>query len=343
MSMKDTFSPKERLARVFAQKDVERPPVICPGGMMNAAIVEVMNATGNTLPDAHSDWRLMSALAGDVYRLTGFENIGLPFCMTVEAEALGSSVDFGSLKCEPKIVREKYASADSVEFRPAHVITESPRAGMVIQSVAALSKARPDVPVIGSVTGPVSTAASIIDPMTFLKELGKNREGAHRVLDYVSGALIEYARLLVDNGASAISIADPTATGEILGPRKFAEYAVPYLNAVADAVHAAGIPVIIHICGDVGPVTPHLKLLRYDAVSVDSVVNLRALKDELDGVPVMGNISTYLLEFGKREDVRNSTARLVENKIDIIAPACGLSTSTPLENITALTSAVSGT
>jgi [methyl-Co(III) methanol-specific corrinoid protein]:coenzyme M methyltransferase len=32
--------------------------------------------------------------------------------------------------------------------------------------------------------------------------------------------------------------------------------------------------------------------------------------------------------------------QLVEEGVDIIAPACGLSTSTPLENIRALTGAV---
>lgn len=95
--MKNELSPKERLLRTFEKKTVDRPPVICPGGMMNAAIVEIMNSTGHTLPMAHHDDRLMSSLAKDVQNQTGFENFGIPFCMTVEAEVLGSEIDYGSL------------------------------------------------------------------------------------------------------------------------------------------------------------------------------------------------------------------------------------------------------
>lgn len=338
--MSDTFSPKERLIRTLGQQPVERPPVICPGGMMNAAIVDVMNAGGHTLPAAHSDWRLMSSLAADVQQLTGFENIGIPFCMTVEAEALGSEINFGTLECEPKIARERFGGVETVEYLPRGAVAGSPRAGVVIQSVAELSKRYPDIPVIGSVTGPVSTAASIVDPMTFLKQLRKNRATAHRVMDYVTGQLSDYARLLADNGASAIAIADPTATGEILGPRFFEEFAVPYLNGLTAAVHELGVPVIIHICGDVNMVKPMLAKLGGDGLSVDAMVSLKKLKAELDGATVMGNVSTYLLQSGEEDVVQRAAQKLKTGGIDIIAPACGLSTSTPLRNIKALTRAV---
>jgi len=338
--MSDVFSPKERLIRVLNGDKIDRPPVICPGGMMNSAIVEVMKSTGHTLPAAHSDWRLMRDLAADVHALTQFENIGIPFCMTIEAEALGSEINFGTLECEPKIQREAYASVEDVRYLPRDAVAKYPRAGEVIESVSALTAANPDVPVIGSVTGPVSVAASIVDPMIFLKQLRKNKESAHRVMNYVTGQLIEYARLLADNGASAISIADPTATGEILGPRLFDEYAVSYLNRLTDAVHEMGVPVIVHICGDVNMVKGGLEKLSGDAISVDAMVLLRRLKNDLGGRVVMGNVSTYLLEFGPYEKVRTAAKNLVEHEIDIIAPACGLSTSTPLENIKAMTGQV---
>lgn len=54
-----------------------------------------------------------------------------------------------------------------------------------------------------------------VDPIPFLKELRKNPAEAHRVVDYASNHIIELARLMVESGASVITIADPTATGEI--------------------------------------------------------------------------------------------------------------------------------
>ena len=45
----DVLSPKERLLRSLKGEAVDRAPVICPGGMMNSAIVDVMKNHGNVL------------------------------------------------------------------------------------------------------------------------------------------------------------------------------------------------------------------------------------------------------------------------------------------------------
>ena len=62
------LTERTRLNAVLARDTVHRPPVICPGGMMNAAIVEIMQESGHTLPAAHIDPELMAALAADVTR-----------------------------------------------------------------------------------------------------------------------------------------------------------------------------------------------------------------------------------------------------------------------------------
>jgi [methyl-Co(III) methanol-specific corrinoid protein]:coenzyme M methyltransferase len=334
------ISPRERLLRVLSKQIVDRPPVICPGGMMNAAIVDIMNITGHTLPQAHHNNRLMAELAQDVHVNTGFENIGIPFCMTVEAEVIGSEIDYGTLACEPKIVREVYSSVKSVVFKDYDQLLKSGRIAAVAQAGYQLVRQHPDVPVLGNLTGPISTTASIIDPMIFLKELRKDPQNAHRVLNYVSEFLSRYARQMIDHGVNIFSIGDPTATGEILGPKVFAEYAVPYLNKVIDSIHAAGGQVIVHICGEIKAVRHLLPQLHGDAISTDALVNLRALKNDYPELTVMGNLSTYLLETGTADHVVEQTERLVRDGIDIISPACGLSTATVLTKIQAMTNSV---
>jgi [methyl-Co(III) methanol-specific corrinoid protein]:coenzyme M methyltransferase len=336
----DIFSPKERLLRTLNKQGAERPPVVCPGGMMNAAIVDVMRKTGHALPEAHHDAGLMEGLARDVSAETGFENFGLPFCMTIEAESLGSDVDFGSLTCEPKIAREPFASVDAVNFFPKASILKNKRAEAVINAASALSKKHPDTPVIGSITGPISLAASLVDPMTFLKDLRKKNEMAHKVINYVTEQLIEYAKLIALNGAAVISIADPTATGEILGPKLFQEFAVRYINKIVEEVQKTGVPVIVHICGDVKMVRNHLAEIQGKAISVDAMVNLHKLKEEFPALTTMGNLSTYTLEFSDAEKIYAAAKHLLGQNIDIIAPACGLSTSTSLTNINAFTRSV---
>ena len=335
-----SLSPKARLLDTLARKRVDRPPVICTGGMMNSAIVDIMTKTGHTLPEAHFTADRMALLAADIHVETGFENIGIPFCMTVEAEVLGSEIDFGSLACEPKIAREQFHSVKDVVYKNIATMLDNGRIRAVAGAAERLAGRYPDHPVIGSLTGPISTAASLVDPMQFLKELRKEKEHAHRVLEYVSSFLIAFARTLVDSGATAICIGDPTATGEILGPKMFDEYAVAYLNKIIDGIHAAGVPVLVHICGEMKAVKPSIPLLHSDAISTDAFVNLKLLKEEYPQLTTMGNLSTFLLESGDPERIARRTGTLVQDGIDIISPACGLSTATTLSAIRAMTDTV---
>jgi len=332
--------PKQRLLDALAGRPVDRPPVICPGGMMNAAIVDVMKSSGITLPEAHQEPELMAKLAHAVHECTGFENFGIPFCMTVEAEVFGSVVDLGSLSCEPKIGKEIFPDSAGVIYQDIESLLKKGRISVVAEAAKKLAADYPAIPVLGSLTGPISLAASIVDPIPLLKDLRRKPREAHLVLDYVTKFLIGYAHILAENGATLIAVGDPTATGEILGPAMFKEYAVPYLKRVVAGVHEAGLPVIVHICGDVSSVKPLLVELGADAVSVDALINLSKLKKEFPALKTMGNVSTYLLEFGPPEKIKNITEELVREGIDIISPACGLSTSSPLEHIRAMTQAV---
>lgn len=334
------ISPKERLTRVLKKEKVDRQPVICPGGMMNAAIVDVMDKTGHVLPAAHHDDILMKELSKDVHDYTGFENFGIPFCMTVEAEVLGSEINFGTLACEPKIQKEVFPSVSAVEYRDINEILKSGRINTIIQAGYHLSKSYPDVPVIGNLTGPISTTASIVDPMSFLKELRKDKENAHKTIDYVTDFLIEYAKLMIENGATVISIGDPTATGEILGPKMFEEYAVRYLNKLLDGIHSVNAAAIVHICGKMNSVKHLIPEIKSEAISTDALVNLRLLKEEFPSLTTMGNMSTFLLELGTPEKISAQTEKLIRDGIDIISPACGLSTASSIENIRALTGTV---
>jgi [methyl-Co(III) methanol-specific corrinoid protein]:coenzyme M methyltransferase len=176
--------------------------------------------------------------------------------------------------------------------------------------------------------------------MTFLKEMRKDPDGAHSLMRYVTDFLIEYARGFIEAGADVISIADPTATGEILGPKNFEEYALPYINEVVDAVHETGRRVIVHICGNMNAVWHLIPYFRSDAISTDAMVNLQKLKEDFPQLVTMGNLSTYTLEFGDAGTIAEKTANIASGNIGIVAPACGLSTSSPLENLRAFTGAV---
>jgi [methyl-Co(III) methanol-specific corrinoid protein]:coenzyme M methyltransferase len=178
--------------------------------------------------------------------------------------------------------------------------------------------------------------------MTFFRELRKKPPEAHLVVDHLSGLIASFAAMMLEAGATVITIADPSASGEILGPVLFREYAVTYLRKIVERIHKLSAPVIVHICGDINSVRHLVGSIGADAVSVDAMVNIARLKQDFPGMTVMGNISTQLLRSGSTERIVIAVEKLVAGSIDIIAPACGLDTRTPLKSVRALTDRTKG-
>lgn len=80
---------KERIRKAMHQEPTDRPPCICPGGMMNMITTDLMDEANVSWPEAHLNARMMADLAEANYEKGCFENVGVPFCMTIEAEAMG--------------------------------------------------------------------------------------------------------------------------------------------------------------------------------------------------------------------------------------------------------------
>lgn len=329
------LTPKKRLQSVMEGKKTDRPPCICPGGMMNMVTADVMETVSVWLPQAHTDARMMADLARAVYDNGCFENYGVPFCMTVEAEAMGAKVDLGSQIYEPHVVA--YVIDSVSDWKKLHPVDEtSGRTRIVLDAIRILKERGDDVPLIGNLTGPISTASSLMEPVTFYKELRKKKKEAHEYLEFITDQLIQFGRAQIEAGADVITISDPSGTGEILGPKLFDEFAVTYINRLLDGLQEEKMGTIVHICGQMNPVYQEVNRIHSSALSFDSVVPMKEAKEHLKGRTLMGNVSTYALEFGDVERVKMLTRSCVKSGSDIISPACGLGMKSPLHNIQAI-------
>ncbi len=333
------MTEKERLLKVLHGEKVDRPPVICPGGMMTMASREVMVQTGCRWPAAHRDAEKMALLSIAMHKETGIENLGIPFCMTVEAEALGGEVEDGDEVTSPHIV--EYPLSSVREWRNLKELNpyEDGRLPAVLACTGILSVNMPDIAVIGNLVGPLSLASSLIDAALLLKALRRDPGKVHGMLEFLTANSIKYGEALIKGGADLIVISDPSATGEIIGPRMFSEFALPYLNEMIARMHALGKPVIVHICGNISTVYDPLTLLACECISVDSMVHIRSVKDALPGKRLMGNICTRLLQEGPIGPIEKVSRNLLHAGIDILAPACGLSAKTPVRHIKAMADA----
>ena len=328
------MNAKERLLTVLKGEKADRVPCICPGGMMNMIITELMEETGIDWPEAHLDAEKMADLAGAVESKGLFENVGVPFCMTVEAESLGATVNMGDKKFEPRVVDYVLTSVVDHDDLKLGAVNEG-RAKVNTDAISILKERKPDVPVIGNLAGPVSVASSIMEPTVYYKELRRSPREAHLYMEKVTQQILDFGVAQIRAGADIIAISDPSGTGELLGPKFFKEYAVTYNNMLIDGLRAEApeVPVILHICGHMHSVYEELKLLNADAYSFDAIVSIRDLRKHMPGKVLMGNISSFGLESSDPQRVETMTRSVMKAGIDIVSPACGLGTTSTMENI----------
>ena len=334
------MNQKTRLIGALSKATVDRPPFICPGGMMSMIVTEVMEEGGCSWPQAHGDAELMAGLTGAANRLTGVENVGVPFCMTVEAEALGAQVDLGSQENEPRVTRYAMETMADLDKLTPLDLTRG-RVKVCIDAVKLLKISSPGVPIIANLTGPVSLATSLVDPMLYYRALRQDKDSVHRLNRIATDSAIAFGDALIEAGADVVCIADPSATGELIGGRAFAEFVLPCLNQMTEHFRARfGTPAIVHICGDVKSLGGVLRELSCEAVSVDSVVGIPKLRELAGGKVTMGNISTFLLEKGSAQAVASAGRACLAHGVDILAPACGIGPRTPIGNIKRLADSV---
>lgn len=330
------MNQKQRLLAALSHARVDHPPVICPGGMMSVATVEAMEACGCFWPEAHTDPYQMLRLALAVHDHGGLENLAVPFCMTVEAEALGAEIQFGDRLTQPRVVREPFSCSADLLARPLSPLAEAPRAQTILAAMPDLAAARPDAPLVGNLVGPVSLAASLVEPGRFFKEMIREPQAVAAVLQRVTDLLTAFGQEQISAGADVIAIADPTATGEIVGPRLFERLVLPALSRL---IAAMSVPVIVHVCGDLKTLAPLLPALGADCISVDAMVSLRQLRPHLAYTALMGNLDALILEAGPPERITRWVKQVGLPQLDIIAPACAVVPTTPLAHLRALVQA----
>ncbi|SHJ80956.1 [methyl-Co(III) methanol-specific corrinoid protein]:coenzyme M methyltransferase [Hathewaya proteolytica DSM 3090] len=333
------ITPRERLLNVLRKTEVDRPPCICPGGMMNMIVRDVMMITGAKWPEAHVDAEKMADLTEGIYNNGGFENFGVPFCMTVEAESMGAQVFMGTDITEPRVTEYPIKSVSEWRQLTNMDVTKG-RAKVVLDAISILKKRNPDVPVIGNLTGPVSLASSLVEPMDYYKEIRRKPKEAAEFMDFVADNLIVFGKAQIEAGADIIAISDPSGTGEILGPKMFSEFAATYINKVLSALKPlAKGGTIVHICGRLKSVYKELNELQSDAISFDSITSVKEVIENVKDKAIMGNLSTLAIEKNNSDSVKNLGRVCIRQGVDILSPACGIGARTPLDNIRAMVEA----
>jgi [methyl-Co(III) methanol-specific corrinoid protein]:coenzyme M methyltransferase len=323
---------REILMAALADEPAARFPVLGPGGMINVVTRTVLDRFGIPLPAAHYSGVMMAELAAAAYDMIGFDNVGVPFDLTVEAEVLGARVDIGDGTALPRIIAFPEVPTEQIIANALPNLLKNGRVPQVLRSIELLREMRPGVPIIGNMAGPATLAASLIRPSALIDLVKRDPGFLNRLLEGIISFQCAYAEAMVENGADIIYIYEPAARASSRMGFDLFHNVLPYLSELSRYVHLGGARIILHVCGG------HLEQVRMcretdvDAYSFEAEVDPGEARDILHK-PIVGTVPASLVHYFPPEMVLEETLLAVRRGATIMSPPCGLGLDTPFQNL----------
>lgn len=329
---------KERLLAALRGGPVDRAPVFSAN---QTATYAQMDATGAEWPLAHQEAEPMAALAAGAYTVLGFDAVRVPYCQTIESEALGATVKYAGREGVPRIDLHPFHLGDAPEF-PADFLSRG-RIPALLEAVRILKRDVGDeVAVMGNVVGPFSIVANLIGITDALKASFRKPDQLRPLLEVAEAAGTALAHALAEAGADVIVIEDMMASIDVISPPIYENLAQPYEKQQLERFPK--VPTIMHICGRVNPIAKLIAETGATAISVEPSVDAPPLVADLATfgrpIPLIGGVDAVVTLFsGSPEDVKADVRKALADGYAMIAPGCSIPPSASTENLRAMVEA----
>ena len=123
------------------------------------------------------------------------------------------------------------------------------------------------------------------------KAAGEMRDRAERLLDHCAEAGLQFLRLMAGAGAHMVSSGDSPAGPDLVSPRVYRTFALPWEKRLADEAHRLGLPYALHVCGRTDLILDDMLASGADALELDHKTDLRLAHDRLkDRATFIGNL-----------------------------------------------------
>lgn len=208
------------------------------------------------------------------------------------------------------------------------------RMPLFLDVIKRMSKEFLDIPNIAYCIGPFTLAGLMTGAEETLMNIILNPEFIEEEIKFTTRVIKDYGKALIDAGADAVCILEPTAT--VLSPQMFDNFSGKFIKELKESWSK---PTILHICGDTSRIIPNMVKTGCDGLSLDYAVNLKEIRDEVpENIFIIGNINPVAsIAYGKREDLENEVRELVENMKDrktfILSSGCDIPSDANLDNI----------
>jgi uroporphyrinogen decarboxylase len=187
--------------------------------------------------------------------------------------------------------------------------------------------------------GPFTLAARFVGEETFMKATFKKPAFVEKMADFCADLLIKLYEPLVKDGLEAISIADPTASGDLINPKQMARFAVPPLKKLSDWAKSKNAHTILHICGNTSDRLEQFIDTGCTVIFFDQKVDIAKAKAALGGRMCFGgNVAPVHVLLNKTADEVEQACREVieiagKDGGFVLVPGCDIPPTISYENL----------
>ncbi len=188
--------------------------------------------------------------------------------------------------------------------------------------------------------GPFTLGARLVGEESMMKATFKKPAFVEKVVDFATNILIHlYEPVVADKTLEVISLADPTASGDLISRKQFEKFAVPYLKKFTDWAKSKGVHTLVHICGNT---TDRLDLFPQtgaSCISLDHKTDMAKAKETLHGKMCFGgNVDPVKIMLnGSVQDVETTCREVIKTAGTdggfVLMPGCDIPPTVPYANI----------
>jgi MtaA/CmuA family methyltransferase len=138
--------------------------------------------------------------------------------------------------------------------------------------------------IVGWVDMPFAEACSACGVTELMLLVSDEPALAHRLLEFLTGIVIEFALAQLEAGAPMIGAGDAAAS--LISPAMYREFALPYEQRVFEAIHSHSGLGKLHICGNTTALLADICRSGADLVNVDHMVDFHSACDVYGGAGI---------------------------------------------------------
>ncbi|HHT62745.1 MAG: uroporphyrinogen decarboxylase family protein [Bacillota bacterium] len=333
----DEMTPLERSEAIAKGESYDRIPCSPSLGEQPTRLI------GVTVSQYLSDPKIMAEAQIAAFKMYGQDGVGIGPDQFGLAEALGVKMRYFADDL-PQVDEAYIKRIEDISKIKIINPEKDGRFPIYLEALEILQDRIGSLVKIGTgIGGPFTSAALLRGTTNFLRDMQKNPEAVHSLLDITTENILRYLEICWEKGFVS-SIGEPFASNDIISPHHFQEFLLPYLKRIGNWFRKkVKKGYSLHICGKTYKIWEDIANSGATSFSLDNVEDLAEAKKIIGHrMSLKGNVPPVEVMFqGRRADIIQAAKACIRKAYDnpkgyTLGTGCRVPLDTKPENIIAL-------